>query len=170
MNNPTIDCTGRRWFPHEGDLVRDTESGRYGVVLRVTQRANDLAYARCVFEHGPDDWTIVEVPATQLERDTRDDIEPPSFADRRATMSSDEAAGLVLANVEEIATFRHRVGSDDALVSVLEIEAQRALVLARAHADRWRYDLARRENRIAARMRELSVAVSIELARRPVVD
>lgn len=42
MNNPTIDCTGRRWFPHEGDLVRDTDSGRYDLAAGQREQARTL--------------------------------------------------------------------------------------------------------------------------------
>lgn len=153
-----VDATGHRWHPQPGDAVRDCESGAYGVVLRVRQTANAPAYVHVALEaDGRDRWTIVELAAEQLERDTRGDVTSPSF--HELELGIEEAALIVLDAVNELAPYRARFRDHFELAAALEAEAQRARVLVAAYGDRRRYDLAQREGQYAERLRVLCVAV-----------
>ena len=170
MNNPTIDCTGRRWVPRRGDLVRDLDTGACGVVLAVHQTGNAPAMVTVSLDTSTGNaplWRVFERSPEQLERDTSDDIELPSFAEMRATMTASEASAVIASSIVELAGYRARAGCDDDLVGVLEIEAIRALNLSTLFADRKRYDLAARERELARHLRELACAVSVQLAQRP---
>lgn len=157
FSSPNVDGTGHRWHPQSGDLVRDRESDCYGVVLEVRQTADAPAYVHVALTDGRDRWTIVELAAEQLERDTRGDVTSPSFHELEPSI--EEAALTVLDAVNEIAPYRARFRDDLELVAALEAEAQRARVLVAAYGDRRRYDLAQREGQHAERLRVLCVAV-----------
>jgi hypothetical protein len=158
-----VDGTGHRWFPREGDLVRDTESGRYGVVLEVRQTANAPADAQVALTDDGRAWSVVEVNAEQLERDTRNDVEVPSL--REITMEFGEAASRVLGDVQLLAQLRARVATDDELVGVLEIEATRCLRVGDAAIAVHRYDIAARERERASSLRWLAAAVRTVIER-----
>lgn len=162
-----IDSTGHAWFPRAGDAVKDCESDCYGVVLEVRQTANAPAWVHVAIVDNNRNWSVVEREPHTLSRDDRDDGELPSFAERRAAMSLDEAHSCVFNALEELASYRRRVDSEDALAGVLEVEAARSLTLASTYADRHRYDLAAHERAHASRLRELACAVAIIVADRP---
>ncbi len=151
-----VDGTGHAWHPREGDLVRNRESGEHGVVLEVRQTANAPAYAH-VAVGGDRSWTVVEVDASQLERDTRGDVEVPALAQLELTL--EEAAAEVLAEAQLLALYRARVQSSEELIGVLEIEAQRCLRVGDTALDVHRYDLAARERERAGQLRWLAAAV-----------
>lgn len=152
-----VDGTGHAWRPREGDLVRETESGRYGVVLEVRQTANAPAYAQVALTDDARAWSVVEVGVEQLERDTRDDVEVPSL--REITMELGEAAARVLGDVQLLAQLRARVATNDELVGVLEIEATRCMRVGDAAIEVHRYDIAARERERASSLRWLAAAV-----------
>jgi hypothetical protein len=155
--NENIDGTGHAWHPREGDLVRDPESGNYGVVLSVKQIASAPAYAHVALDNGDGVWTVVEVDASQLERDTRGDVEVPALAAIELTL--EEAAAEVLAEVQLLALYRARVQSSEELIGVLEIEAQRCLRVGDAAITVHRYDIGTRERERAGQLRWLAAAV-----------
>lgn len=157
FSSPTIDATGHRWHPQAGDLVRDRETDCYGVVLDVRQTADAPAYVHVALDNGNRTWTIVEVDAEQLERDTRNDASLPSFHGVKITVG--HAALIILNAAAELAPFRVRTRDNLELAAVLEAEAQRARVLVAAYGERGRYDLAQREGQVAERLRLLCVAV-----------
>lgn len=162
-----VDSTGRSWFPRRGDAVRDRQSGHTGVVLDVKQPGNAPAFATVALEVDTRDWMIVELNPLQLELDTSDDVKPPSFEERRATMAPDEAASTITGSLVELASYRVRVSADEDLVAVLETETHRALSVARAHTESGRYDLAQRERELASHLRDLACAIAVQLAARP---
>lgn len=162
MSDATIDSTGHAWHPREGDLVRDRESGEYGVVLEIRQTANAPAYAHVALG-GDRKWTVVEIDAAQLERDTRSDYVPPALS--AIEIELEEAASEVLANVQLLGQLRARLQSDDELVGVLEIEATRCLRVGDAAIAVHRYDLAARERSQAGKLRWLAAAVRTVIAK-----
>lgn len=162
-----VDSTGRPWFPRRGDCVREFNSHRTGVVLDVRQTASAPAYVTVALETDDRGWTIATLAPAELELDTSDDVELPSFAERRATMGPSEAAAIITGSLVELGFYRARVTSDEDLVGVLETETHRALALARHHTENGRYDLAQRERELASHMRELACAVTVQLAERP---
>lgn len=157
FSSPNVDGTGHRWHPQTGDLVRDRESDCYGVVLAVRQTADAPAYVHVALENDNRTWTIVEVDAEQLERDTRNDVTPPSFHELELT--TEDAALILLDGAAELVPFRSRTRDNLELAAVLEAEAHRARVLVAAYGERGRYDLAQREGRVAERLRLLCIAV-----------
>lgn len=167
-----VDSTGHSWFPRRGDAVRDLCTLRCGVVVGVRQHASAPAIVTVCLEPddgeaGAGDWQVFERDVEQLELDTSDDVELPSFEERRATMAPDEAAAIITGALVELASYRARVSADEELVAVLEAETHRALLLARAHTESGRYDLALREREIAAHLRDLACAIAVQLAARP---
>lgn len=160
--NSQVDSTGHGWFPRAGDLVRDREMHRRGIVLAVRQHASAPAVVTVSLDADEGDpaatpWQTFERDVEQLERDTRDDVEVPALAAIEFTL--EEAAARVLADVQVLGPLRARVQSNEELVAVLEIEATRCLRVADATIAAHRYDLAARERDRAWELRELAAAV-----------
>lgn len=175
----TVDATGFRWFPRRGDAVIatiETEEGTTkvsGLVVEVKQTGNAPARAMVFAEvpaYSTSMWDVLDVPVSALELDTSDNVSLPSVEERRASMTPDEAASTIFAELVMLGDYRSRVQYDDELVAVLEAETHRALLLARAHTQTGRHDAAQRELSVAAKHRELAAAVAVQLAQRPVTD
>lgn len=155
-----VNAAGMRWYARVGDKIRIPNHGREGVVVNVHQTGNAPAVLTVALAPTADrPREFEELLQDDIERDTSDDPEFPSFQDCAKEMTLEVAGRVVLRSIIELAAFRAACDREDTLVSVIEAEAYRARRLSRAYSESHRYDLAQLEAVRFQHLRELSVAV-----------